>query len=66
MLQTQLIYKAMTYHQLQDRRRLAKIRRIVRAMTKLNLPFGEWFIECEFYYKRCMATSSDGTLVPAE
>uniref|UniRef100_A0A8R1U0Y7 Piezo_RRas_bdg domain-containing protein n=1 Tax=Onchocerca volvulus TaxID=6282 RepID=A0A8R1U0Y7_ONCVO len=44
-LQTQLIYKAMTYHQLQDRRRLAKIKRTIETMTKVNLPFGEWFIE---------------------
>ncbi|EFO18367.1 hypothetical protein LOAG_10127 [Loa loa] len=44
-LQTQLIYKAMTYHQQQDRRRLAKIKRTVGAVVKLNLPFGEWFVE---------------------
>ncbi|VIO91827.1 Uncharacterized protein BM_BM12460 [Brugia malayi] len=44
-LQTQLIYKAMTYHQQRDYRRLAKIKRTVGAMTNLNLPFGEWFIE---------------------
>ncbi|VDO25392.1 unnamed protein product [Onchocerca flexuosa] len=48
-LQTQLIYKAMTYHQQQDRRRLAKIKRTIETMTKVNLPLGEWFIECEFY-----------------
>lgn len=45
-LQAQLIYKAMTYHQRQDRRRLIKIKRSVGAMAKLNLPFGEWFVEC--------------------
>ncbi|KAK6101888.1 putative integral membrane protein [Brugia pahangi] len=44
-LQTQLIYKAMTYHQQRDYRRLEKIKRTVGAMTNLNLSFGEWFIE---------------------
>ncbi|MCP9259309.1 Ribonucleoside-diphosphate reductase [Dirofilaria immitis] len=44
-LQTQLIYKAMTYHQQQDRRRLATIKRSIGEITKINLPFGEWFIE---------------------
>uniref|UniRef100_A8Q8A1 Uncharacterized protein n=1 Tax=Brugia malayi TaxID=6279 RepID=A8Q8A1_BRUMA len=65
-LQTQLIYKAMTYHQQRDYRRLAKIKRTVGAMTNLNLPFGEWFIECEFYHKHCLATVIVSTFVQAE
>lgn len=36
----------MTYHQRQDRRRLFKIKHNIGAMAKLNLPLGEWFIEC--------------------
>ncbi|EJW84628.1 hypothetical protein WUBG_04461, partial [Wuchereria bancrofti] len=65
-LQTQLIYKAMTYHQQQDYRRLAKIKRTVGAMANLNLPFGEWFIECEFYHKYCPATVIVSTFVQTE
>ncbi|VDN08495.1 unnamed protein product [Thelazia callipaeda] len=47
-LQTQLIYKAMTYNQQQERRRLTKIKHIKEKIEKLSLPLGKWFIECIF------------------